>query len=348
MEIRIKYLYLVLFFIFSSTIFGELYSIKKVGYSNFSKKITLEFDKSYNSDYKQNYDPQNRLIFLEFKNANLNVKPEEKNFINKYIESFKALPLGSGAGFFIKIRKNIAYKIKNSGKKLDIEFYENASMKQFTIAIDAGHGGKDPGASYFGKDEKDIVLSVALQLKKELEDNFNVILTRSSDNFVNLSDRPRIANDRRADMFISLHANASENSKASGIEVFYFSKQSSPYAARIAKYENSFGEMYGENVGGISQILGELEYKKYQELSAKLAKKISSNLSESMNMSDRGIYGANFAVLRGLGRPKTAIPGVLVEIGYLTNKEDILKISNHKNHKIIASSIAQEVKNYFD
>lgn len=346
MKIKI-FLYAVLMYFVTILCFSNDLGIKKVYSTKNSTQIVIEFDSLKKApDYILNYDPQNQLIFLNIKNAKLKTKLKDSNFNSKYVDSFKSISMGKGTGFFIKHKKIVTYKIIKGKNSIILSLNYN-KKKQFTIAVDAGHGGKDPGANSNGKREKDIALSVAKYLENELKKDFNVIMIRERDSFVNLSTRPKIANQKKADMFISIHLNASKNTKAEGIELFYFSKTSSPYASRVAAYENKFGESFGENVGGISQILGELEYKKYQEVSAKLARGITDSLARSIKMKNRGIHGANFAVLRGLGRPKTVVPGVLIELGFLTNKKDREKLSSLHYQKIMALKIAEQVRENF-
>lgn len=347
-KINLHFLFTIFTLLFiSSFSFGKGLGIKKISSNKNNLELLFEFsDSKIKPTFTTTYDGQNQLIFLEIKNSSLNFKINEKIYTGKAVESFKSLKMNSSTAFFIKHKPGFTHKISLKNNKIYLEF-QPSSKKQFTIAIDPGHGGKDPGAVYFGKREKDIALGVAKLLEIELKKDFNIIMTRSNDSFINLSDRPRFSNNKKADMFISIHVNAAKDTKANGVEVFYFSKKSSPYAARIAAYENSFGESFGENVGGISQILGELEYKKYQEVSAKLAKGITDSLAGGLKMNNRGIHGANFAVLRGLGRPKTAIPGVLVELGFLTNKGDMEKITKVTNQKIMAQKMAEQVRKYF-
>lgn len=341
------FLFIITFIFISIFSFGNPVRISKISSNKNNLEIAFEFSNhSARPVYTTTYDAQNQLIFLEIKNRALNLTINERNYLGRAVESFKGMKMGGGAGFFIKHKPGFTHKISVKNNRIYLEFTPS-TRKQFTIAIDAGHGGKDPGAVHFGKREKDIALSVAKLLETELKKDFNVIMTRSGDSFISLSERPKISNTRKADMFISIHVNAAKDARANGVEVFYFSRQSSPYAARIAAYENSFGESFGENVGGISQILGELEYRKYQEGSAKLAKGITDSLATGLKMNNRGIHGANFAVLRGLGRPRTVIPGVLVELGFLTNRGDMEKMINPANQRVMARRMAEQIKKYF-
>lgn len=322
-------------------------TIRSITSASDGKEIIIRLSNQTRPVYKTNYDARNQLIFLEIDNVKGTPTVISKNISTKFAESVKVVPMGNKTGVFIKHRNNLSYNVTHRGTDLRITLAPVTTKKSFTIIIDAGHGGKDPGAVVGNHREKDIALGVAKHLENNLKKDFNIIMTRGGDSFVTLANRPKIANDRKADMFISLHVNAAQNTTANGVEVFYYSKTSSPYAARIAAYENSFGERGGANIGDLSKILGELEYKKQQEVSAKLAKGINDSLARSMNMRNRGIQGANFAVLRGLGRPRTIIPGVLVELGFITNKTDRDKMINKNNQKIMADRIAEQVRVYY-
>lgn len=307
--------------------------------------MTMNFAGTEKPKYTINYDEYNKLIFLEFPGSTLSGKLNEKSFTGKYIESFQVVNYEGSVGFFIKLKKNISYKESRSSKGNDfiITFNDKSPKKQFTIAIDAGHGGKDPGAIGFNKYyEKTVVLAVSRYLRDELQKDFNVVMTRDNDTFISLAQRPKIANNAKANMFISIHANAATSSAQNGVEVFYFSKKSSPYAERIASFENSFGDKYGENSSDIAQIMGELAYKKNQESSIGFARKTNNALAKAIGLNNRGIHGANFAVLRGFNGP-----GVLIEVGFISNKNDLQKITNPAQQKKMAQEIAKQVRDYF-
>lgn len=317
---------------------GTISSVSKSG-----SKLTFNFTGSNKSAYQINYDSYNRLIFVEFPGSNLSTKINDKNYSSKYVEEFSTIDYGGSVGFFIKLNKNISYSTSFSGNDFVFTFNDKSAKKQYTIAIDAGHGGKDPGAIGFNKYyEKNIALAVAKYLRDDLKKDFNIVMTRDSDVFVTLGERPRIANRAKADMFISIHVNSAVKNTLSGMEVFYFSKKSSPYAERIAAFENSVGDKYGEKTSNIVQIMGELAYKKNQEISIGFAKKTSAALAKGLGMKDRGIHGANFAVLRGFNGP-----GVLVELGFINNKDDINKLINANSQKKMAQEIAKMVRENF-
>ena len=331
---------LILFLVICSLAFGG--TIKDV--RNRGDKISITLTSLKNSEYKLDYDPHNRLIFLEFPSSPMNKKINDSSFKSKYVEKLQTIDYGTGTGFFITLNKNISYRVNSTSKELVLTFNDKNPKKQYTIIIDPGHGGKDPGAVGFKKyREKDVVLAVAKYLRDELKGDFNVIMTRDSDYFVTLSQRPNIGNKAKADMFISIHANSAMTNKLYGTEVFYFSKKSSPYAERIAAFENSVGDKFGEKSSNIVQIMGELAYKKNQEISIGFARKMVAGISNGMGMKNRGIHGANFAVLRGFNGP-----GILIELGFINNSSDINKLVNSANQKKMAKNIANVVRaNYY-
>lgn len=323
------------------TIFTFAGTIRNVSMSG--ANLTVDFSGTTKSKYTLNYDQYNQLIFLEFPGSNLSSKINTAKFKNKYIESLQVVNYGGSVGFFIKVNKNISYKESFRGNDFVISFNDKSPKKQFTITIDAGHGGKDPGAIGFRKYyEKTVVLAVSRYLRDELKKDFNVVMTRDSDRFIKLSERPRIGNRAKANMFISIHANSAVSSKQNGVEVFYFSKKSSPYAERIAAFENSFGDKYGDKSNSIAQIMGELAYKKNQEKSIGFARKTNNALATTIGLKNRGIHGANFAVLRGFNGPS-----VLIEVGFISNQGDLRKITNPSYQKRMAQVIAKQVRDYF-
>nr|WP_307774813.1 N-acetylmuramoyl-L-alanine amidase [uncultured Cetobacterium sp.] len=333
------------FLLISLNIFANA-NIKKIRMNSSPPQLVFDISSKTKPTYKTSYDEYNRLLFLEVEKANMGTKFYGSKFVGKYIEKFDMIDYGANVGFFIKLKKGVSYKTYPLSKpyRIVVDFRSNGSKKkEFTIAIDAGHGGKDPGAIGFKKyKEKDITLAVAKKLQKELSEDFNVIMTRSTDKYVTLSNRSRIANKAKADLFVSLHINSATNSKAKGMEIFYFSKKSSPYAEKIAAYENSFGEKYGEKTTSIAHIMGELAYNKNMEKSMIIAEPLNNSLSRRLNMTDRGIYGANFAVLRGFNGP-----GILVELGFISNKDDVRKMNREVNQKVMAEEIGNNIRNFF-
>ncbi len=221
-----------------------------------------------------------------------------------------------------------------------------AKDRVFTIVIDAGHGGKDPGARGSGVNEKDINLSVALKLGRMLTDNFNdvrVVYTRSTDVFVELDERANIANRQKADLFMSIHANAIRGKSAiKGTETYTLGLARSDENLEVAKRENAailLEDNYLQKYEGFdpnsseSYIIFEFMQNKHMEQSIGLASEIQKAFATSKR-TDRGVRQAGFLVLT-----KTSMPSVLVELGYMTHVEEVRYMNSQSGQKQLAESL---------
>jgi N-acetylmuramoyl-L-alanine amidase len=222
-----------------------------------------------------------------------------------------------------------------------------------TVVIDAGHGGRDPGA--LGKDvmEKDIVLAVALKvgayLKRELPD-VNVVYTRTTDVFVPLDERAQIANKAKADLFVSIHANAISNPRIYGAETFVLGLHRSEENLEVAKKENSviiLEDDYTTKYEGFdpnspeSYIIFELMQNVYLDQSISAASIIQDQFEKRVGRHNRGVKQAGFLVLR-----KTAMPGVLVELGFLSNRSEERFMASEEGQVYLASAIFRSIRDY--
>ena len=337
-----RMLTILLFLLTAVLSFGSV--VEKVRFNEYPPQMVFDLSDDTPA-YSTDYDEYNRLLFLEIGNTGASLDKSTRNKLSKYIEKVQRVDYSKSSGYFVTLNKNIFHKVslRKNPNRVVVDLSKNAQNKQYTVVIDPGHGGKDPGAiGINGTREKDIALAVGKYLRDELKKDFNVVMTRDSDEFITLTNRSKVSNGIGADLFISVHINSAENSKLNGMEIFYFSKKSSPYAERIADFENSVGAKYGEDTGSIVQIMGEIAYNKNQEKSIKLAENLNKDLSARMRMKDRGIHGANFAVLRGISSP-----GILIELGFIRNPEDHRKMTNKTNQKIMAGKIAEHVRKYF-
>ncbi|MDR3259392.1 MAG: N-acetylmuramoyl-L-alanine amidase [Fusobacteriaceae bacterium] len=305
--------------------------------------ISINFENSNAPEPKVEYDKFTRLLYLEFTKTDLGSKIDASKMKSKYFEDIQIMDLGTSVGVFITLEKDVSYS--GSAKRKSYSLLLNSGKKQYTIAVDAGHGGKDPGARSASQtyQEKDIALAIAKYLRNELQADFKVIMTRDTDVFIPLSERPAIANRVKTDFFISVHINASHNRSASGSEVYFFStEKSSAYAAKIAAFENSFSEYGGKKDDDIKQIMGSLAYKKNQEKSVNFANPTVAAIAKSLKLDNKGIHGANFAVLRGFDGP-----GVLLELGFISNNDDLKVLLNDRNQKAVAKAVAAQVREFF-
>ena len=218
------------------------------------------------------------------------------------------------------------------------------------IVIDAGHGGNDPGAvGPRGTKEKDITLKIAYELKKlfDRDKNYTVILTRKDDVFIPLAERTNIANEKRANLFISIHCNANINRKVSGFEVYFLSERASDAdALATANLENSAIELEGKpspKLAGIQRMLWSMMQNEYLNESSELSSFISAIATGRMRITNRGVKQAGFYVLRG-----TQMPAVLVEVAFISNYEEEQKLKNGNFQKAAALSVYEGVLRYYE
>lgn len=221
-----------------------------------------------------------------------------------------------------------------------------------TVVIDAGHGGKDPGTHGSNLNEKDVVLKIALKLGEYIEKNYpeiKVIYTRKTDKFIELDERADIANKNKADLFISVHANAISNTKTFGTETWVMGLHKSEANLAVAKRENSVilkEDNYEEKYQGFdnsteSIIMMSLIQNAYLESSVKFADKIEKQFKSKAGRNSRGVKQAGFIVLY-----KTSTPSVLVEVGFLTNPTEAKFLGTDNGQELIASGIYRAFKEY--
>jgi N-acetylmuramoyl-L-alanine amidase len=216
-----------------------------------------------------------------------------------------------------------------------------------TVVIDAGHGGEELGARGPGGTlEKDVTLTVARRLKAALEARLGVrvILTRDGDQTVGLDERAAVANNNKADIFISLHANASVRSSASGAEVFYLSlAEYGDQAERVARGESEALPVFGGGTRDIEVILWEMAQARYIEQSATLAQLVESALRERVIMSPRAIQQAPFRVLVGAN-----MPAVLIEMGFITNPEQEQLLASETFQRTLVQALVDSLIRFRD
>ncbi len=334
----------LLFLIIISFTFGQL-TIDNMRFNSSPSQFVLDISGEGKPDYLINYDKTTRLLFLEVTNGKLS--NEVKAIVERndgYIENVVSMDLGDGrSNFFLTLGEGVSYKdsLWTNPTRVVLNFEKERSSKPLVV-IDAGHGGKDPGAIGGSYREKDIVLKVALKLGKELEKDFNVSYTRANDSFISLGDRSKVANKKVADLFVSIHANSSRSTNATGVEVFYYSKTESAYAKQIAEFENSVDEKFGIKESEADFIVSDITYNQNKERSLALAKNMVGKLAKTTGFKNRGIHGANFAVLRG-----SESPAVLVELGFISNPSEAKKMATGSYQDKMAKMMADSIREYF-
>ncbi|MDH3892177.1 MAG: N-acetylmuramoyl-L-alanine amidase [candidate division Zixibacteria bacterium] len=229
------------------------------------------------------------------------------------------------------------------------------------IVIDAGHGGSDYGAIGPGKTrEKDVVLNIARELAKLIrkEKLFKVVMTRDGDRTVTLDKRADIANSAGADLFISIHANASVKKRARGWNVFFLAPAKNDSARSVAQFENSFflkersaldahrdeeeteSDQYGLD-NPILSILNEMIMTEFQAESYDLALMLGREFRNSLNIPSRGVDQAGFFVLN-----KVFTPSVLIETGFISNKKEEKTLKSKKYHRQVAQAVYKAIKKF--
>jgi len=223
-----------------------------------------------------------------------------------------------------------------------------------TVVIDPGHGGKDPGClGYSRSKEKDVVLSIALKLGEYIKDNFpdiKVIYTRNDDRFIELYKRADIANDNKADLFISIHCNACSSSKAYGSETWVMGINKSEANLAVSKRENAavlMEEDYTVKYSGFdpnspeANIIFTLYQNAFLEQSLNIASKVQKQLTETLGMLDRSVKQGGFLVLY-----RTTMPSILIETGFLSNKNEEKFLTSEKGQQDVALAIYKAFEQY--
>lgn len=224
-----------------------------------------------------------------------------------------------------------------------------ANTKKYVIVIDAGHGGKDPGCiGKNGTKEKTVVLSVARKLKNKLDANgFKTFLTRNDDRYLKLAKRAEIGEKHRADLFISLHANANPSRAMKGFSIYTLSeKASDEEAKKLAEAENAADKIGVEGFTDFEPNIRSALSALQQHAVAEMSEEYATGASRAMRRASidaqpgPGVRHAPFAVLR------STVPGALIELGHLSNarEEKLLKSDAHQN-KLVAA-IVRSIQNY--
>ena len=208
-------------------------------------------------------------------------------------------------------------------KKIGSASRGNYDVLNKIVYLDAGHGGYDPGASYFGISEKSLTLAIQSRVKAKLEaEGYQVVTTRTSDTYVDLIDRSRAANASESDIFVSIHINASGSSAAQGIETYYYQ----PYA----EYPSRINATYHANPTRLS-------------MSDTLANAIQSSLINATGAQNQGVKRQTFAVLR-----ETTAPAVLLELGFLSNPQEAARLNTSAYQETLANAIVAGIKSYYE
>ncbi len=225
------------------------------------------------------------------------------------------------------------------------------AQEKFTVVLDAGHGGKDPGKNQGKYNEKDIALNIVLLVGKKLGNNskINVVYTRKTDVFVDLKERGYIANQANADLFVSIHCNA-HNTQAYGTETYVLGLHANQRNFEVAQQENSvifLEDNYQEKYEGFDPnspeaVIGlTLMQEEYLDQSLWLASKIQRNFTDNLNRNDRGVKQAGFVVLH-----QTYMPSVLIETGFITNTSEGAFLNSKNGQEKVSQAVYEAIISY--
>jgi len=247
-----------------------------------------------------------------------------------------------------KSKRSVQAKTK-PGEKLP----DNSLAKQFVlgvnrIVIDPGHGGRDPGAVgyYSGVLEKNVTLELSRRLAEKLRQRVGceVLLTRNEDKFLSLEERTAIANTKRADIFISVHANAHPNKRVSGVETYFLNLATDNESIRVAARENATS---AKNISDLEMILNDLMNNSKINESTALADHVQRSmvhhLSNRYPVRDNGVKQAPFYVLLG-----AEMPCILVEVAFISNPKECQRLNTEAYQESVADAIVKGVENYIE
>ena len=326
-----------------------------------------------NSHYQPSiwYEPNPPRLVLDFKNTRL-ANSSIKFAPNRLVKNIRSAINKKGTlRVVFDLKKKLPYKplllkpYQMHGHRYIVDLFReqpNAkaktkapapSYRNVVIAVDAGHGGEDPGAQGpGGVIEKHVVLQIAKRLAKliQSEPGFTAIMTRKADYYVNLDKRRELARDANADLFVSLHADAFHNPKVKGSSVFTLSESaSSKMAAHLAEKENR-----SDLIGGVNRVplhnkgddlikvLIELSQTGTKEISTKMADQVLSELKTVGHVHSNRVQRAGFSVLKS-----PDVPSILVETAFISNPQEARNLASSKHQQKLANAMFAGIKRHF-
>jgi N-acetylmuramoyl-L-alanine amidase len=305
-------------------------------------------------------------LTIIFRKVNAEVEKINKEKVGGLVKSIRTRNVGQDTEFIFNVGEEYSTnEVMNAPGSNDIlitihnKVFSSAGTNKNiekwnfdVVVIDAGHGGKDPGAIGVNKiKEKEITLAIALKLggilKKEMPD-VEVIFTRKNDSFVDLYKRGKIANENNGKLFISIHCNSTKKkpSDANGTEVYLLRPGRTAEAIEIAETENSVIE-YEDNPDRYEKLTDEnfilvsMAHSSYMKYSEKFAELLDKEFDTNLELNTRGVKQAGFYVLVG-----ASMPSVLIETGFISNKNDAKLLKSKTGQQQLAESIYSAIKTY--
>jgi N-acetylmuramoyl-L-alanine amidase len=338
---------------------AEQIDVTDIRYWSYPDYTRVVINLTDNPDYVGNRLSDPDRLYFDIKNSRLKKDLQKSIAVgNGMLKTVRAGQFkGSSVRVVLDLGKMTNYKVltMEDPNRLVIDIYgekQAASVKK-RIVLDPGHGGHDPGAvGPKNLYEKDVVLDIALKLKKILADdpNLEIFLTRETDVFIPLEQRTTIAISKKADLFLSIHANASPRREARGIETYFLNWTNDEEAMKVAARENaiSLKKMKKMNEGKdlLGVMLNSLRRDNKRDESLKLANIVQQNMVNSLNRNyshivDHGVKQALFYVLFGAD-----MPSVLVEVSFISNPLEEKLLSKDEYRSELAQSIASGINKY--
>jgi N-acetylmuramoyl-L-alanine amidase len=336
----------------------DVTDIRYWSYPDYTRIVVTLSDKA---DFTKNRLSNPDRLYFDLKNSKINTEIKKNISIsNEMLKSVRASQFDAGTvRVVLDLEKITDFKVVTleDPVRLVIDIYgqttSSASAKK-RIVIDAGHGGHDPGAvGPKNLYEKDVVLDIALKLRDLLSSNKNyeIFLTRDKDVFIPLEERTAIANSKNADLFVSVHANASPSRAAKGIETYMLNWTNDEEAMKVAARENAISmkkmrQMNKKEMDVLDNILNSLSRENKRDESIKLAHYIQKNLVSDLHKNynhivDLGVKQALFYVLFG-----AKMPSVLVEVSFISNPLEEKLLSKDAYRGDLARSISAGITKY--
>lgn len=363
MSILIRFIYLLIYIsiLFAFNSFFKYSLAESINIYSYEKgnfiRLLLSNRKSFLSNSFILDDPPRLVVDIN------NIDSFSKNnFNSKFIKKIRASKTNDKARlvFDIKVPIKKFKKTIISGKNnnytllIDLNLIPdqvslNQNYNKNIIVIDAGHGGPDPGAVRNNIKEKDLTLSAAKFLEKELlKKNFNVYLTRNSDRYIKLRNRVKYARNKSADLFISIHADSTLNKKTNGTSIYSLSEKASDKLSQaLADRDNKSDLIAGLDLDDldkdVTDILIDLSRRETKNSSINFAELFISYLGkQKFNLLRKPHRQAGFAVLKA-----PDVPSVLIEMGFMSNNSDLKRLTDPEFQKILMKNIAEIVEKYF-
>ncbi|MCH7760170.1 N-acetylmuramoyl-L-alanine amidase [candidate division TA06 bacterium] len=284
------------------------------------------------------------------------MRPEEFTFSQRFgaLRKMEGEQLDRSAKILFHLEKGFEGKVESDSEEIRITFTPMPKEKREkgiqleVIVLDPGHGGKDPGAvSPKGVKEKDIVLAIAKKVKRLLEKRLKVkvVMTRNKDIFIPLSGRAEIAEKTKADLFVSIHCNASPKRRRSGgVETYFLSVAKTDWARAVEARENAvllLEEHPQKTTATLQSILSDMAQIEFLNESSHLAEMVQEEMAKRVPIENRGINQAGFYVLS-----HNYCPAILVETAFLTNAKEERLLKQRKFQEKIAEGIYQGIKKF--